>query len=68
MQFPCRDSSNCWILSRSSQLELISKKVRMLQSFLDGTTNYSQEVEGERDLGEREEGWRKGGRIRYGRR
>jgi hypothetical protein len=40
----------------------------MLQSFLDGTTKYSQEVEGERDLGEREEGWRKGGRIRYGRR
>ena len=33
----------------------------MLQSFLEGGTKYSQEVEGGRDLGEREEQGRKGG-------
>ena len=41
----------------------------MLQSSLEGGTKYSREVEGERDLGEREEGeWKKKDRIMYGRR
>ena len=40
----------------------------MLQSFLEGRTKYSQEVEGGRDLGGREEEEGKEGRIEYGRR
>ena len=41
----------------------------ILQSFLEGETKYSQEVEFGRDLEEREEGEQKiRGRIRYGRR
>ena len=41
----------------------------MFQSYLEGETKSSREVEGRRDLGEREEGEeKKRGRIRYGRR
>jgi hypothetical protein len=41
----------------------------MFQSFIEGGTKYSQEVEGGRDLGRREEvEGEKGGRIRYVRR
>jgi hypothetical protein len=45
-----------------------NNKVWMLQSYLKGETKQSWEVEGGRDLGEKEDGQENGARIRCGKR